>query len=154
MALNVHSNQQEQLLENSQRISSECKREYQNNNKKITGSVPGGTLAVISLFCSCALLYTQRAKSLLKKNLLSCYLPSFPYQDSNTCFHTFFSFSHIYIYIIPQDLNLFPKKKIPLFPFFFSSFLFLKSSQKAIFPISNFPPKPFEEGLTFLKLQW
>ena len=56
MALNVHSNQQEQLLENSQRISSECKREYQ-NKKKITGSVPGRTLDAISPPCSCAPLH-------------------------------------------------------------------------------------------------
>ena len=52
----------------------------------------------------------------------------------------FFSFSHLYI--TPQDLNLFPKRKILLFPFFFSSF-FKSSNQKQSsqfqIPLQNLP---------------
>ena len=129
MALNVHSNQQEQLLENSQRISNECKREYQ-NNKKITGSVPGGTLAAISLFCSLC--------PPLRIILRILFSPA-PQCVSHLLFFSFFS----PIYITLQDLNLFPKRRILLFPFFFSS-LFLNLPIKSNLPNFKFPSKTFQ----------
>ena len=60
---------------------------------------------------------------------------------------SFFSFSHIYI-----SSPLKPKSPISFLLFFL--FPFSKSSySKAIFPISNSPPKPSKERPTFLKLQ-
>ena len=47
------------------------------------------------------------------------------------------------IYIIPQDLNLFPKRRIFLFPFFFSS-LFLNLPIKSNLPNFKFPTKTFQ----------
>ena len=123
---------------------------------KITGSVPGRTLAAISLFCSCALLHlfprispfcscallhTQRAKSLLKKNLLSCYLPSFPYPDSNTCCSSpsFPFLTYIYHPLRPKFSK---KENSPIsFLLFFSFFKSSNQKQSSQFqiPLQNLP---------------
>ena len=108
---------------------------------------------------------------LQRKNPFFCYLYSSPYQNSHTCFSPqmisllfvplilrispnhpmraatekaspllFFLFSPIYI--TPQDLNLFPKRKILLLPFFFSSFFkssHQKQSSQFQIPLQNLP---------------
>ena len=72
--------------------------------------------------------FSKKKSSFQKKSLRSSVLLS---NASNACCSLLFLFffSHIYIYIIPQDLNFFPKRKILLFPFFFFSF-FKSSNQK------------------------
>ena len=89
------------------------------------------------------LLYTQRSKSLLsKKNLLSCYLPSFPYQDSNTCCSSP-SFPFLtYIYHPSRPKFVSKKENSPisfllLFSFFKSSNQ--KQSSQFQIPLQNLP---------------
>ena len=81
--------------------------------------------------------------------IIQCVLPQCL---SSPPFFSFFS----PIYITPQDLNL-PKKKVNslISSLLFSiSFFFKSLNSKAIFLISNPPPKPSKESPTFLKLQW
>ena len=65
-------------------------------------------------------------------------------ESSFACPLSFILFIFSHIYIIPQDLNLFSKKKILLFPFFFSSFPFFKIFPfKSDLPHFEFPSKTF-----------
>ena len=65
---------------------------------------------------------------------------------------SFLSLSSQCIYIsLPKETLQICWRKIPSFFFFF---FFKSSGSKAIFPISNSPPKPSKESPTFFKLQW
>ena len=95
------------------------------------------------IYSSLPLLPLMRVFS-LKKNPFFCYLSSShsqtPMRAASPPLSLLFLFSSIYI--TPQDLNLFPKRKILLLPFFFSSF-FKSSNQKQSsqfqFPLQNLP---------------
>ena len=63
---------------------------------------------------------------------------------------SFLSLSSQCIYIsLPKETLQICCRKNPLLSSFFKS-----SNSKAIFPISNSPPKPSKDSPTFLKLQW
>ena len=108
-------------------------------------------LVAIALFVSSVLFPDKFSSNAYcsKKNLLKS-APNPPTRalPPRKILSSLFLFSPIYI--TPQDLNFFPKKrKILLFPFFFSSF-FLNLPIKSNLPNFKFPSKTFQGESHFL----
>ena len=98
----------------------------------ITRNAPGRTLAAITPF--------RFLCAFPPENPLMPAAPKRISQSSNACSPNPCPLSRIYIF--PQDLNLFPKGKNLLFPFFFSSFLKSsnqKQSSQFQIPLQNLP---------------
>ena len=79
--------------------------------------------------------FPMRAESFFLKNLLSCYLPSFPYQDSNTCCSSpsFPFLTYIYHPLRPKFSK---KENSPIsFLLFFSVFKSSNQKQSSQFQI-------------------